>query len=135
MANAFKLLGCAARLGARVAAKGCKLLIHFHGCGGCGIDSNPFNNMQGGYVRYAETNGVVLMHPCIQGIFHKAPNSVSKSFPNALEIARACWGGHGQLSADYALQSGPHMRSVWNMARAIAGSTYKTKADCATACS
>jgi len=84
---------------------GCRLIIHFHGCGGSGPPGE--NDLT---VRYAENNDIVLLHPVI-----KKFNNVSRTFGNANEIQRGCWDGYGQLSEDFALQSAPHMRSVFRM--------------------
>ena len=39
-------------------------------------------------VRYAESNGFVILRPVIQN-----PNNASASHTNANEIARGCWDG------------------------------------------
>eukprot|EP01065_Artemidia_motanka_P048384 TRINITY_DN7773_c3_g1_i1.p1 TRINITY_DN7773_c3_g1~~TRINITY_DN7773_c3_g1_i1.p1 ORF type:complete len:354 (+),score=113.83 TRINITY_DN7773_c3_g1_i1:47-1108(+) len=104
----------------------CKLMVFFHGCGGCGTPSSDDT-----YTRYAESRGVVLLHPCVM-----KGNNVSLRHPNSFEIARGCWDGYGQLGSDYALQSGPHMRASWNMVRRLARLDNATPArkDCWLAC-
>ena len=68
----------------------CSLMVYFHGCGGCGEGGPPHGD---GYAGYAETNGIIVMRPCI-----KKYSNVTDSFPNSMEIQRGCWDGYGQLS-------------------------------------
>lgn len=89
----------------------CDMLVRFHGCGGMqGVDQD--NTIH----RYAESNGIVVLYPRIRKM-----NNVTETHQNVNEIARGCWDGYGQLSEDYALQSGQHMASVWNMVKHISG--------------
>jgi len=92
-------------------AEGCRLFVHFHGCG-AGEPMGPMDTM----VRYAESNGFVILRPVIQN-----PNNASASHTNANEIARGCWDGYGQLSADYATKSAPHMRNLQRMVQHLGG--------------
>eukprot|EP01062_Namystynia_karyoxenos_P038083 TRINITY_DN2767_c0_g1_i1.p2 TRINITY_DN2767_c0_g1~~TRINITY_DN2767_c0_g1_i1.p2 ORF type:complete len:398 (+),score=71.86 TRINITY_DN2767_c0_g1_i1:86-1195(+) len=110
-------------------ATACRLMVFFHGCGGCHIPELSATHAR--YAAYAESNKLVMMHPCIQN-----KNNVSLKHKNAYEIARGCWDGYGQLGTDYALQSAPHMRAVWNMVRHVAAldDAPKARTDCAKQC-
>eukprot|EP00941_MAST-03F_sp_MAST-3F-sp1_P001326 g1326.t1 len=102
----------------------CSLMVLFHGCGGCnGIPSRNEDTI------YAEANGVVLLKPCMKNF-----NNVTETFKNAFEIQRGCWDGYGQLDAQYALQSAPHMRNTWNMIRKVSGSNYTARQSCKDLC-
>lgn len=96
---------------------GCKLFVHFHGCGAAGQDLKASSAA----MRYAETNGFVLLHPAIQN-----NNNVSLLYANAFEVARGCWDGYGQLTDDYALRTSPHMRNVWRMVQHLMGTTERS---------
>merc|ERR1712039_401959 len=122
---------------------GCKLLIAFHGCGGCALNKSAFGKNGGWgpgsavadnmYARYAESNGIVLMHPCVTP--WENGNNVSDTHANAAEIARGCWDGYGQLTEQYALQSGVHMRNVFRMVEHIAGLKNRSpRLDCSASC-
>eukprot|EP01062_Namystynia_karyoxenos_P038084 TRINITY_DN2767_c0_g2_i1.p1 TRINITY_DN2767_c0_g2~~TRINITY_DN2767_c0_g2_i1.p1 ORF type:complete len:393 (+),score=41.54 TRINITY_DN2767_c0_g2_i1:86-1180(+) len=104
----------------------CRMMVFFHGCGGTGKPSETDT-----YAQFAAANNVVLMHPRIDN-----PNNVSLVHKNAYEIARGCWDGYGQLGMDYALQSAPHMRAVWNMVRHAAAldSAAPARTDCKWKC-
>ena len=104
----------------------CTLMISFHGCGGCGDGGPPGVD---GFDGYAASNGIVVLKPCIRYY-----NNASQTYPNSMEIERACWDGYGQLSSQYALQSSPHMRNVWNMIKEVSRSTHEAKTDCMGLC-
>jgi hypothetical protein len=112
-------------------AEPCSVMIFFHGCGGGGAPG-----VTDTYVKYAESNGIVLLYPRIMSHGHIPPNNVTDTYPNSWEVARGCWDGYGQLSPRYALQSAPHMRSVWAIVAHVTGSNKTTLPDevCATHC-
>ena len=57
------------------------------------------------FAGYAQGSGIVLLRPCMGG-------AVDPSFsPNAPDIANGKPDIYGQLSADYAQQSAPHMKT------------------------
>jgi len=109
-------------------------MVQFHGCGGCGDDA-LHSRYHDGWDQYATTNGVVVLKPCI-----KKYSNVSVTYANSLEVERGCWDGYGQLSSNYALQSAPHMRNVWNMINAVAVAGHqghtpaKTDKECTASC-
>jgi len=89
----------------------CQIMVRFHGCGGNGgVNQNSTMHC------YAEANDMIVLYPRI-----KKNNNCSRTYQNSYEIARGCWDGYGQLSEDYALQSGAHMSTVWRMISQLAG--------------
>ena len=96
----------------------CGLQVRFHGCGGV-YPPDPET------MAFAETNGIVLLLPAIQGKAGgnnatAACNAGTAVAGNCKEISRGCWDGYGQLSDGYVLQSAAHMSSVWRMVARVA---------------
>ena len=133
---------------ADLTAEPCSMAVSFHGCGGMGGPPDPADSCECPQflltlrvlplstlcgpvadVRYAESNGIVLLYPRI-----KKGNNASRTYPNSHEIERGCWDGYGQLSAHYALQSAPHMRAVWAMVKQVTGWNHSARKDCSTEC-
>ena len=74
---------------------------------------------------FAETNGIVLLLPSIQGKLAgnnatASCNAGSAVAGNCKEISRGCWDGYGQLAGGYMLQSAAHMKTVWRMVARLA---------------
>jgi len=67
------------------------------------------------FARYAESNGIVIVGMAIGGHVDRT------RFPNACEVQRGLSDVYGQLSDDYAMQSGYQMRVVGKILRRLLG--------------
>ena len=81
----------------------CKMVMVTGSCGG----SNPgFGESDIDFAKYGEAHNIVVLKACVGGYFD------ADRFPNAGEVHRGLLDVYGQLSEDYAMQSGYHMRVV-----------------------
>ena len=72
--------------------------------------------VDGDFARYAESNRIVVLGLKINGGYVDAAR-----FPNACEVLRGLSDVYGQLSADYAMQSGFQMRVAGRIVRRLLG--------------
>eukprot|EP00520_Triparma_pacifica_P018484 CAMPEP_0118640538 /NCGR_PEP_ID=MMETSP0785-20121206/4807_1 /TAXON_ID=91992 /ORGANISM="Bolidomonas pacifica, Strain CCMP 1866" /LENGTH=333 /DNA_ID=CAMNT_0006531933 /DNA_START=123 /DNA_END=1124 /DNA_ORIENTATION=- len=79
----------------------CRMLILASGCGG---NFPTFGGADIDFIKYADSNRIVVVKPCVGGYFD------AERFPNAAEVSRGLLDVYGQLSDDYAWQSGFHMK-------------------------
>ena len=63
--------------------------------------------------RYAEANGIVVLHPCTGGALN------TTKYPNAPDVAQGKLDVYGQLDANYVQQSAPHMKAIGAMVRRV----------------
>ena len=91
------------------AGRACKLMVLPSGF------TDPMQPMQQDWLRYAEQNGIVVLQPCVGG-----PVNASR-FPGSTEVQRGLLDVYGQLSDDYAMQSGFHMKVFGRIMRHVMG--------------
>mmetsp|Transcript_39597 Transcript_39597/g.63532 ORF Transcript_39597/g.63532 Transcript_39597/m.63532 type:complete len:483 (+) Transcript_39597:1-1449(+) len=93
----------------------CALMIWLKPCGGGG---DPRGTSFDGFEEIAERNRIIIMTPVLK------PNSCYLKFwKGCHEVARGCWDAYGQTGANYALQSGAHMRPVGEMVKDLLASS------------
>jgi hypothetical protein len=93
----------------------CKLLILPGGCSARLDPSPPSGGSDGAFARYGAVNGIVILKPCQGGSID------AKRFPQNHENLRGMVDVYGQLSADYATQTGDQMAPIGRMMKRILG--------------
>lgn len=75
------------------------------------------------FAKYAEANGIVILHPCVGGPVNKS------KYPQAPDVEEGRLDVYGQLTSNYIEQSAPQMRAIGNMLRRVLGVTKPAPAD------
>mmetsp|Transcript_12753 Transcript_12753/g.15128 ORF Transcript_12753/g.15128 Transcript_12753/m.15128 type:complete len:403 (+) Transcript_12753:197-1405(+) len=88
--------------------KPCRLVILAAGC-------NGFGGWIENFAKYAESNDIVLLQPCVGGYVDPF------RYPGAHEIKRGMLDVYGQLSRDYTMKSAPHMKFVGQVLEKLSG--------------
>ncbi|GMH71109.1 hypothetical protein TrST_g11323 [Triparma strigata] len=88
----------------------CKMVMVTGGCGG---DNPGFGESDYDFAKYGELHNIIVLKSCVGGYFDK------DRFTNAPEVQRGLLDVYGQLSSDYAWQSGHHMRMVGKIMKRI----------------
>eukprot|EP00466_Bigelowiella_natans_P019680 jgi/Bigna1/82229/fgenesh1_pg.89_\ len=113
----------------------CALMIWLKPCGGGG---DPRGTSFDGFEEIAERNRIIIMTPvlkpnscylkfwkgCHERCLFRHREEIEKYvwvFKN--QVARGCWDAYGQTGANYALQSGAHMRPVGEMVKDLLASS------------
>ena len=88
----------------------CRVLLLPNGCS----DGNAtFSGSDWDFIKYAESNHIVVLKPCVGGAVN------IQRYPNSYEIQRGLLDVYGQLSSNYSYQSAPHMRLVGSVLKRI----------------
>eukprot|EP01084_Bolivina_argentea_P019163 35639_1 len=88
----------------------CKLIIRPDKCS---PPNNQFTPDINEFANYAETNAMILLHPCLGGKVN------IKKYPNSYDIQNGKLDVYGQLTNDYVQQSAPHMDTIGKMIRRL----------------
>eukprot|EP00470_Lotharella_oceanica_P001650 CAMPEP_0170168760 /NCGR_PEP_ID=MMETSP0040_2-20121228/1708_1 /TAXON_ID=641309 /ORGANISM="Lotharella oceanica, Strain CCMP622" /LENGTH=289 /DNA_ID=CAMNT_0010407103 /DNA_START=193 /DNA_END=1062 /DNA_ORIENTATION=- len=88
---------------------GCKMVVAANNCDHFGDGDDP------DWAMYGETNGIVVLKPCVGGYVDK------ERFPRAVEVQRGLLDVYGQLGDDYVMQKAPHMKLVGELIKAVTG--------------
>ena len=92
----------------------CKLLILPGGCNAF-TDDPPGGGSDDAFARYGVVNGIVILKPCQGGPIDQ------KRFPQNHENLRGMVDVYGQISADYATQTGGQMAPIGKMLKRLLG--------------
>lgn len=90
----------------------CKLLVRPDACN---PERDEFASDVPAFADYAETNALVVLHPCLGGALDKS------KYPHAPDVEKGKLDTYGQLTPGYVEQNAPHMRAIGNMVRTLLG--------------
>ena len=90
----------------------CKLVVRPDTCN---PKKSQFSPDVGAFADYAETNAVIVLHPCLGGALNKT------KYPHAPDVEKGKLDTYGQLTPGYVEQNAPHMRAIGNMVRTLLG--------------
>ena len=93
---------------------GCDALLDDH-CPGCTAGGLEAGSSDGDFARYGAAHGIAILKPCAGGPIDRY------RFPRSHENDRGLVDVYGQLSADYATQTGHQMAPIGAMIRRLVG--------------